>query len=218
MPTTLQIQQRLVALGFSPGPLDGLPGRQTTAAIRRFQTARGLVPDGIVGARTLAALFPSEAATEPVQAAAEGMRTSPAGRAAIMQREGVRLHSYDDGTGVLTVGVGHTTAAWPPVVRVGMVISSTECDDILSRDLAKFEAAVLAAVKVPVSQSAFDALVSFCFNVGAGAFNKSSVVKRLNAGDKAGAGDAFLLWSKAGGRTLPGLVTRRRTERAQFLA
>lgn len=145
------------------------------------------------------------------------MRTSANGRAAIRMREGVRLKAYRDSVGVLTIGCGHTTAAGPPTVTAGLTITEAECDAILSRDLTKFEAVINALVKVPLSQNAFDALASFVFNVGGGAFAKSTLLKRLNAGDKAGAADQFLVWNKAGGKTLQGLVNRRRAERKQFL-
>lgn len=146
------------------------------------------------------------------------MQTSSAGRAAIMQREGVVLTAYLDSVKVLTIGVGHTSAAGPPTVKAGMKITRAEAEAILSRDLAIFEAAVNAAVKVPLNQNEFDALVSLAFNIGAGAFKKSTLVKRLNAGDRAGAANAFLMWNKAGGRTLQGLVNRRKAERLQFLS
>lgn len=64
------------------------------------------------------------------------MRTSAAGRKAIAQREGNKLTAYVDSVGVLTIGVGHTAAAGPPVVKKGMKITAAESDQILSRDLA----------------------------------------------------------------------------------
>jgi lysozyme len=146
------------------------------------------------------------------------MKTSAAGRKAISDREGVRLKAYQDSVGIWTVGVGHTAAAGPPAPKRGTTITAAECDDILSRDLAKFERAVTSAVKVPLTQSQFDALVSLAFNIGGGAFAKSTLVKRLNKGDLAGAADAFMSWNKAGGRVLAGLTTRRKAEREQFLS
>lgn len=146
------------------------------------------------------------------------MQTSSAGRAAIMQREGVVLTAYLDSVGILTIGVGHTSAAGPPKVTKGMKITRAEADQILARDLRTFEAAVNSAVKIPLSQNEFDALVSLAFNIGAGAFKKSTLVKKLNAGDRKGAAEQFLVWVKAGGKTLQGLVNRRRSERLQFLS
>jgi lysozyme len=146
------------------------------------------------------------------------MKTSDDGRRAIMQREGVKLRAYRDSVGIPTIGVGHTSAAGPPEVRIGMLdISRHEAEAILTRDLAKFEGAITQHVIVPLEQHEFDALVSFVFNVGEGAFAKSTLLKKLNAGDRKGAADQFLVWTKAGGKTLKGLVTRRNSERAQFL-
>lgn len=145
------------------------------------------------------------------------MKTSAAGRAAIKQREGVVLSAYKDSVGILTIGVGHTSAAGPPTVYKGMKITAAQADEILSRDLAIFEKGVSQAVKVPLSQNEFDALVSFAFNVGVGAFQKSTLVKELNKGNRYGAANELLRWNKAGGKVLKGLTNRRKAERDQFL-
>lgn len=148
------------------------------------------------------------------------MKTSSAGRAAIIRHEGVRLAAYPDPATKgepFTIGVGHTSAAGPPKVSKGMKITRAQADEILSRDLATFEKAVNSAVKVPLNQNEFDALVSFTFNVGATNFKKSSVLRKLNAGDRAGAANAFLLWNKAAGKVMKGLTKRRKEERALFL-
>ena len=149
------------------------------------------------------------------------MKTSAAGRKLIEQREGVVLTAYRDSAGVLTIGVGHTSAAGSPTVTPGMTITAAEASEILYRDLAVFETAVNSLVKVPLNQNEFDALVSFAFNVGAGALKTSTLLKRLNAGDRKAAADQFLVWNKitVGGKkkTLQGLVNRRKSEREQFL-
>ena len=148
------------------------------------------------------------------------MKTSAAGRKAISAKEGVRLVAYPDPATKgepFTIGVGHTSAAGPPKVYKGMTITAQECDEILSRDLATFERAVEKAVKVPLNQNQFDALVSFTFNVGAGNLQKSTLLKRLNQGDYRGAADQFPVWNKAAGKVMKGLVTRRADERALFL-
>jgi len=214
---TRAIQQRLLDLGFSPGAADGVAGPRTKAAIIRFQQARGLVADGIAGPKTLAALFPADLMPDEPSAPSSGMKTSAFGRAAISQREGVRLEAYRDSVGILTIGVGHTSMAGPPTVAPGMRITAEECDDILSRDLKTFERAVNDAVTTSMSQNQFDACVSLAFNIGGKAFRNSSVARKLNAGNVSGAANAFMLWVKAGGKTLPGLVTRRQAEKRQFL-
>lgn len=140
------------------------------------------------------------------------MQTSPAGRTAIKRREGEKLKAYKDTVGVWTIGVGHTSAAGAPDVTPKLAITKAESDAILSRDLESFEAGVNSAVKVPLNQDQFDALVSLAFNIGVGRFKKSTLVKRLNNGDYAGAGAAFLMWNSP-----PEIIGRRRTEQRQFL-
>ena len=149
------------------------------------------------------------------------MKTSDRGIALIKHHEGVRLAAYPDpgkGWAIPTIGYGHTSAAGPPAVYKGMKITQAGADAILRQDLAKFERYVTDAVKVPLSQNEFDALVSFTFNLGPGNLRSSTLLKKLNAGDRAGAADEFLKWTKAGGKTLPGLVKRREAERALFRA
>ena len=145
------------------------------------------------------------------------MKTSALGVQAIAQREGRILHAYRDTRNILTIGVGHTSAAGPPGVAAGMVITSAECDDILSRDLAKFEDAVNAALKKAItenrlSQNAFDACVSLAFNIGGPGFTGSSVARDINDDEMQTAADAFLMWDHP-----PELRGRREGERAQFL-
>jgi lysozyme len=139
------------------------------------------------------------------------MRMSADGRKRLMQREGVRLVAYKDTVGVWTVGVGHSAAAGPPIPKRGMVITMAECEAIFARDLRKYEDAVNANVRAPLTQGEFDALVSLCFNIGPGAFKTSSVVKKLNMNDRAGAARAILLWNKP-----PEIQGRRKTEYQQF--
>lgn len=146
------------------------------------------------------------------------MKTSAAGRAAIAQREGNKLKAYKDSVGIWTIGVGHTAAAGPPAPKAGMTITAAQSDEILARDIPKYEKPVNDAVKVPLTQNQFDALVSLAFNIGGGAFAKSTLVKKLNKRDYGGAAAAFMSWDKAGGKRIPGLTTRRNAERKQFLA
>lgn len=141
------------------------------------------------------------------------MRMSKAGRKTLTIREGVRLKAYRDSVGVWTIGVGHTSAAGPPKVVPGLTITAEECDEIFSRDLVQYEKAVESAIKVPITQTEFDALVSFCFNIGTGGFKRSTVAKRLNAGDRAGAAKAFLMWNKP-----KEIIGRRTGEMLQFIS
>ena len=139
------------------------------------------------------------------------MKLSKAGLNAIIKREGVILHTYKDSVGVLTIGTGHTSAAGPPKVVPGMVITKQENDTILLRDLAPIEKQVNATVKVPISQNQYDALVSIIFNVGP-KFLKSTCMKRLNQKDYKGAAEAIMMWNKP-----PEIIGRRATEKKQFL-
>lgn len=139
------------------------------------------------------------------------MKTSDQGRKLLTQREGVRLSAYKDSVGVWTIGVGHTAAAGDPVPKAGLTITAEQCDAILSRDLVQYEEAIERALTVPVAQHEFDALVSVCFNVGP-RFAQSICIKRLNAGNRKGAADAIMMWSKP-----PEIIGRRRTEQRQFL-
>lgn len=143
------------------------------------------------------------------------MKTSYAGRVAIAREEGVVLSAYKDSVGILTIGVGHTSAAGNPKVTSGLKIMLDEAFAIFERDLVKYERGVESAVKVPLKQHQFDALVSFHYNTGAIA--KATLTKRLNAGDLDATADQFLVWNKAGGKVLPGLTARRKRERAMFL-
>jgi lysozyme len=145
------------------------------------------------------------------------MKTSDAGRAAIEQREGCKLKAYKDSVGIWTIGVGHTSKAGPPVVKVGMTITKKEAHEILSRDLGQFEEAVDKHAKEPTTQNQFDAMVSLAFNIGGGAFARSMVAKKHSAGDHKGAAEAFLVWDRAGGKKLVGLTNRRKAEREQYL-
>jgi lysozyme len=150
------------------------------------------------------------------------MRTSAAGRRAIADREGNKLTAYVDSVGVLTIGVGHTSTAGPPEVKKGMKITSAQSEEILARDLACVEADINGLVKVPLNQSQFDALASLVFNIGPTAFRKSTLLRKLNAGDYVGAANQFAVWNKGtvNGKkvAIKGLTTRRQSEKAQFLS
>lgn len=141
------------------------------------------------------------------------MSISPAGIALIQAHEGLRLTAYRDSGGVWTIGYGSTGG-----VRRGMTITRDQAVLRLYHDLDTAEAAVNNRVTVPLSQPQFDALVSLVFNIGGGAFRKSTLLQKLNVGDSAGAANEFMRWVKAKGRVLGGLVTRRAAERALFLS
>ena len=131
--------------------------------------------------------------------------------------EGLRLKAYDDGVGVWTIGFG--TTVYPNGIRVkkGDTCTEAQAKAYMVYDLKKFESAVNNAVTVPLNQNQFDALVSLAYNIGTSAFSKSTLVKKLNAGDIRGAAEQFDVWVNAGGKRMQGLVNRRAKENEVFL-
>lgn len=131
--------------------------------------------------------------------------------------EGLRLKAYDDGVGVWTIGFG--TTVYPNGIRVkkGDTCTEAQAKAYMVYDLKKFESAVNNAVTVPLNQNQFDALVSLTYNIGPSAFSKSTLVKKLNAGDIRGAAEQFDVWVNAGGKRMQGLVNRRAKEKEVFL-
>jgi len=125
--------------------------------------------------------------------------------------EGLRLSAYQDAAGVWTIGYGHTGSVHP-----GDRITQAQAEALLQKDTAWAQQAVRDQVKVPLTQGQFDALTSFTFNLGAGALAKSTLLRKLNAGDYAGAQAEFGKWVHAGGQVLQGLVRRRAAEAELF--
>lgn len=148
------------------------------------------------------------------------MRTSDAGIAAIKAHEGLRLEAYKDpgsATGLpITIGHGSTRRMDGSPWILGDRITEAEAEALLRRDLEASERAVAELVTVPLNQAQFDALVSFVFNVGAGAFKSSTMLRLLNAGDYQGAAAQFGRWVYNDGQVLAGLERRRAAERALF--
>ncbi|MGF6476608.1 lysozyme [Pantoea dispersa] len=140
------------------------------------------------------------------------MQTSNNGINLIKRFEGLRLEAYRDSVGIPTIGYGHTHG-----VKMGDVITGAQADAFLREDLQVAELTINTNVKVKLTQGQFDALASFVFNLGSGNFVKSTLLKKLNTGDYAGAADEFGKWVNAGGKKLPGLVKRRAAEREVFL-
>jgi GH24 family phage-related lysozyme (muramidase) len=135
------------------------------------------------------------------------------GLALVKEFEGCQLEAYLCPAGVPTIGYGHTFA-----VEMGQTISEAEADALLRKDLKDAEESVDLLVAVPINDNQFSALTSFVFNVGSGAFERSTLLSMLNAGAGAETVVAqFLRWNKASGEELPGLTRRRHAERALFL-
>ena len=146
----------------------------------------------------------------------------------IKKDEGVRNRPYQCPALLWTVGVGHVIDPSHAKVKLAdrkqlpipdgwdRVLSATEIDEILRKDLNRFEAGVLRLIKVKLTQGQFDGLVSFSFNVGLGNLQNSTLRMKLNRGDYEGAAEQFLVWTKAGGKVLKGLVIRRTHEKEMF--
>ena len=135
------------------------------------------------------------------------MNISPKGLALIKEFEGCELTAYVCPAGVLTIGFGSTGGHVTP----GKTITEAEAEALLLKDLTRFEKAVNELVKVPMTQGAYDALVSFTFNCGEGAFGESTLLRKLNAGEdpNSTAKTELPRWTNGG---LAGLVRRRAAE------
>ena len=140
------------------------------------------------------------------------MKTSSKGLDLVKQFEGCELTAYVCPAGVLTVGYGHTGSD----VFSGQHISQADADELLVKDLERFERVVNKYVNVAIKQCQFDALVSFTFNCGEGAFRDSTLLRLLNAEDYEGAAGQFSRWVNGSNGPLPGLVRRRDAEEALF--
>jgi lysozyme len=143
----------------------------------------------------------------------------------ITGHEGEVLTVYQDVAGFWTVGKGHLIKPtdtvrgeklhpYGPIQR----ITKEESDAFFLQDTETARNAVANRVAVPLTVNQRAALVSLVFNIGTGAFGTSTLLRKLNAGDYKGAADQFLVWKKAGGADVPGLLRRRESERALFLS
>jgi len=129
--------------------------------------------------------------------------------------EGLRLVAYKDrlAKDLPTVCYGETRG-----IELGMRFTKAECDAMLVKALGEFaDTSVERCIKGPIADEPYVAFLDLAYNIGAGAFCKSTVVRRWNAGDKAGACDAVLMFNRAGGQVVPGLTARRQRERALCL-
>jgi lysozyme len=146
----------------------------------------------------------------------------------IKHHEGVKATAYRCPARLWTIGVGHVIdpnhARVPFADRLSLelpagwnrTLSQDEINDILRKDLARFEMGVHRLCPGEMTQGQFDALVSFSFNVGLGSLQKSTLRMKHNRGDYEGAAEEFLKWAKAGGKVLKGLLKRREDEKALY--
>ena len=136
----------------------------------------------------------------------------------VKEFEGFEAKAYKCPAGVWTIGYGTTAAANVGIVPVeGMTITKAKAEGYLHAAMDKFARMISLDISAPINENEFGAFVSLAYNIGPGAFEKSSALRHFNAGNKTAAADAMLLWNKAGGKVLAGLVRRRAAERALFL-
>jgi lysozyme len=152
----------------------------------------------------------------------ENLKLTTAGANLIKHFEGLKEKCGPDSykpyycpADVLTLGYGHTNHHGRKF-KMGDVWTRQECDDAFLDDMEGFEDAVRRLVKVELEPWQFDALVSFTYNCGEGNLQKSTLLKKVNAGDFEGAALEFHKWTKGGGKVLPGLVRRRASEALLF--
>jgi lysozyme len=145
---------------------------------------------------------------------AASRRINQAGIGIIKEFEGLRLESYLCPAKVWTIGYGTTRG-----VKPGMVITPQKAELLLRDDVVSFERSIQQTLNgIPLNENQFSALVSLCYNCGLAPIKSGNTIRRtLEEGDYQGAADGFLLWRKAGGRVLEGLVRRRKRERELFL-
>lgn len=130
--------------------------------------------------------------------------------------EGFRPRAYKDVAGTVTIGYGHVVKPGEAYLAVSTITRDTAAQ-ILREDTKHAVAVVNDAVKVPLRQEQFDALVSFVFNVGEGAFRSSTLLRKLNAGHCCAVPDEMRRWVRAGGVVRAGLIARRKAEIALYV-
>ena len=146
------------------------------------------------------------------------MKISQRGLDLIKDFEGFSSSAYLCAAKIPTIGWGNTFYADGTKVKLGDQISKTDAlkllEVIANRDFAD---KIFPYIKVKVTQNQFDAMVSLAYNIGVGNFSKSTLLKKVNAGDFVGASNEFLRWNKSGGKELLGLTRRREREKQLFL-
>lgn len=140
------------------------------------------------------------------------MKINKEGLELIKLFEGLKLKTYKDAVGIDTIGYGSTGSH----VKPNMTITKAEAENLLLKDISRFEVGVEKLVKVPISSNQFSALVSFSFNLGLGNLEKSTLLKLLNQKKYTEASNEFVKWNRAGGKVLAGLTRRREAEKSLF--
>ena len=147
-------------------------------------------------------------------------QVGPRAQALIKSFEGCKLHSYmPTPNDRPTIGYGATFHADGTPVRMGEVWTQAQADEAFARDINKYGAKVAALLgDDPTTPAQFGAMVALAYNIGLGAFARSTVLRKHREGKFGAAADSFLLWTKQAGKVLAGLVRRRNAERALYLS
>ena len=147
------------------------------------------------------------------------MKISNLGLELIKEFEGFSANAYLCPAKIPTIGYGNTFYSDGRKVKLGEQISKSDALELLEIVANKdFADKIFPSIIVPVTQNQFDAMVSLAYNIGVGNFLKSTLLKKVNAGDFIGASEEFLKWNKSGGKPLSGLTRRRKRERELFLS
>ena len=203
------LQQGLKALSYSPNGVDGIFGEGTLLAVKNFQKDHSLFVDGVVGEKTRQLLLLTDSM---VRESPKDNNVLKVDNVDIIKHfEGLYLEPYYCVAGKLTVGYGNLSHAVE-----GITITEEQAEQYLREDIKWCEDTINTKVSVPLEQWEFDALVAFVFNVGSGAFSKSTLLKKLNSGDKDGVAKEFKRWNKVNKKAVAGLTRRRKSESHLF--
>lgn len=197
------VQKALKVLAYSPNGVDGIFGEGTLLAVKNFQKDHGLFVDGVVGEKTRKMLF------DDTEMDLSLMKVDSVD--IIKHFEGLYLEPYYCVAGKLTVGYGNLSHAVE-----GVAITEDQAEQYLREDISWCEDVINDKVTIPLEQHEFDALVAFVFNIGSGAFSKSTLLKKLNSGDKGGTSKEFKRWNKVNKKAVAGLTRRRKSEAHLF--
>lgn len=144
------------------------------------------------------------------------MKTNNSGLQIIKDCEGLKLKSYLCPSDVWTIGYGTTVYPNGVKVKLNEFCTAELASNFLAFDVTKTESFITKKVKVDLTENQFSALVSLVYNIGSGNFSKSTLLKKLNAGDYEEASEQFLVWRKSRGKVLRGLEIRRAKEKELF--
>jgi lysozyme len=219
--TQAEAEQRAEDFRIDNVPVEIIPQADGTFTVRATYPDDVHIPGAVFSQSTPGPQAPHVPPPPPAAGTAGAKTLGAKGEALIKSFESCAravptgFQAYIDPVGVLTIGWGHTNhngTQFGP----GDIWAQKRCDDEFVADMTIFVDAVNNLVTVPLNQDQFDALVSFAFNLGADSLRTSTLRKKLNAGDYAGAAQEFQRWNKAGGKVMPGLVRRRACEALLF--